>query len=304
MGFQNLLNAHGKRIGIPQDAIYGTLDTAYYAWQKCFKKLARKPKLKGYRNRLNSIAFAHGTRVTNGRVHVPLLGRVRFHKQQIPEGHIGQFRLINRASGWYACLSIQAEPKAIPHIADGQIGIDSGFSTLLTLSNGGKVAHPRELEASALRLGQSQRGLNRKLTVRIQERITNQRKDRNHKLSRKLVSENSLIAFSADRHSAIAKRFGKSVTSSGHGQLRSMLSYKAKCRTDGHVVYVEVDSRNSTRTCSACGALTGPQGLAGLKVRLWKCSACGAEHDRDINAAINTLHVGAGLAHETLATAA
>jgi len=296
--FRNLLNGHGRKIDVPQDALCGTLDTAYTAWRRCFKKQTRRPRLKGRRNRLNSIAFGHGTRVINGRVVIPRMGRVRFYKQAIPMGHIGQFRLVKRASGWYACLFIQADREAVPVVASGTVGIDPGFSSLLTLSTGEKVEHPRELEASTLRLAQAQRGSNKKLAARIQERISNQRKDRNHKLSRRLVAENQLIAFSADRHKSIAKRFGKSVASSGHAQLRQMLSYKSKCRTDGLGVYVEVDSRNSTKTCSACGCLSGPTGLAGLKVRQWVCVACGAEHDRDINAAVNTLIAGAGAVHE------
>jgi transposase len=77
-----------------------------------------------------------------------------------------------------------------------------------------------------------------------------------------------------------------------------MLSYKSKCRTDGLGVYVEVDPRNSTKTCSTCGALTGPTGWAGLKVRQWECPSCGTHHDRDINAAVNTLIAGAGIALE------
>lgn len=303
--FQNLLKGHGKKVGIPTDAICGTLQTVYNAWQRCFNKLAHKPRLKGYRNRLNSIAFAHGARRLRGnRVTIPILGRVRFCKQEIPAGHIGQMRIVKRASGWYLCLFIQSEPTAIPHTANGQIGIDPGFSSLLTLSTGEKIAHPRELEASAERLAQSQHGRNRRLTARIQERIGNQRKDRNHNLSRRLIAENSFIAFSKDNTKGIQRRFGKSVASSAHSQLRSMLMYKSKCRTGGSCTYIEVDSRNSTKTCSSCGALSGPTGLAGLSVRQWRCSACGAGHDRDQNAAINTLLVGAGLAHETLARVA
>lgn len=301
IAFQNLLNGHGRKIGIPQDALAGTLDTAYRAWQRCFKGIARKPRFKGRRNRLNSIAFAHGTRtIDNNRILVPCLGRLRFHKQSVPNGHVGQFRLVKRASGWYACLFIQADSEAIPCINDRQVGIDSGFSSLLTLSTGEKIAHPRELEASALRLAQSQRGKNKKLTTRIYERISNQRKDRNHKISRRLVSENHLIVFSADRHKAIARKFGKSVASSAHRQLRQMLSYK--CRTGGRE-YIEVSPKNSTKTCSVCKALTGPTGLSGLAVRHWVCP-CGAEHDRDINAAINTLIAGVGLTLERQETAA
>lgn len=295
--FRNILNAHGPKIGVPQDAINGTLKTAHTAWQRRFKNLACKPRLKGRKNKLNSIAFAHGTRIERGRLLVPGLKWTCFHKQHVPEGHIGQFRIIRRASGWYACLFIQAESIKIPRVASKVVGIDPGFNSLLVLSNGEKIDHPRELETAALRLAQAQRGKARKLTARIQERISNQRKDRNHKLSRRLVSENVFIAFSKDHIKGIARKFGKSVASSGHYQLRQMLAYKSP--TSG-THYVEVDSRNSTRTCSTCGALAGPTGWAGLSVREWDCSVCGTHHDRDINAAVNTLIAGAGLAHETL----
>jgi transposase len=303
--FHNLLAGHGVKLGIPSHVIQGLLDQAYTSWMRCFKGLARRPRFKGRRNKLNSIPFPDPIRSPAGN-RITLLGirQVRFHKQTIPNGVIKCGRIVKRATGWYLCLFIDTEPKAISPIANAEIGIDPGFSSLLTLSSGEKIDHPRELEATEQRLAQAQRGNNKQLASRLQERISNQRKDRNHKLSHRLVAENQTVAFSKDRHSVIAKRFGKSVASSGHYQLRRMLSYKSKCRTDGLGVYVEVDSRNSTKTCSACGRLSGPTGLAGLKVRQWTCADCGAQHDRDVNAAINTLIAGAGLAHEMSARAA
>jgi len=141
-----------------------------------------------------------------------------------------------------------------------------------------------------------QDGLSR-LWFPIQERISNRRKDRNHKLSSRLVSENTFIAFSKDPIKAIKRRFGKSVTSSGHNQLRLMISYKAS-RT-GDTIYVEPESRYSTQMCSNCGLLSGPTGLSALKVRQWRCD-CGSLHDRDINAALNTLHAALGGSVERL----
>jgi len=55
--FHNLLADHGKKLGIPSHTLQGMLDTAHIAWQRCYKKLAKKPKLKGRRNRLTSIPF-------------------------------------------------------------------------------------------------------------------------------------------------------------------------------------------------------------------------------------------------------
>lgn len=290
--FQNILAGHGQKIGIPSHTLRGVLGQAYIAWQRCFKRLARKPKLKGQRNKLNSVPFPDPIRPPKeNKISVPGLGRVRYHKQELPDGKIKYGRIIKRASGWYLCLFIDVEPNQIPVTGNGEVGIDPGFKSLMTLSTGEKVEHPRELEASAKRLAQAQRGKRKKLTARIQERISNQRKDRNHKLSRRLVSENKVIVFSADQHKNIAKKFGKSVTSSSHYQLRQMLSYK--CSHTGGRQYVEVDSKFTTQTCSACGERTGPKGWKGLSVRTWRCD-CGSLHDRDINAACNVLASGLG----------
>lgn len=297
--FHNLLADHAKKLGIPSHTLQGILDTAHTAWQRCFKKLAKKPRLKGRRNKLNSIPFPDPCRPPVGTsISIPGLGHVRFHKQALPDGKLKCGRLVKRVSGWYLCLFIDAVPNAIPHVADGRIGIDPGFTNLLTLSTGEKIPHPRELERTAKRLAQAQRGHRKALAARLQERIATQRRDRNHKLSRRLVAENTVIRFSKDRIRGLAKSFGKSVASSGHGQLRLMLAYK--CRAGGRQ-YDEPDSTNSTRTCSVCKALTGPTGWSGLPVRHWRCSACGTWHDRDVNAAINARDAGAGTAHEGVA---
>lgn len=294
--FQNLLANHSKKLAIPSHVLQGVLSQAYLAWINCFKKRTKSPRLKGQRNKLNSIYFPDPFRPpTNNHISIPGVGKTRFHKQTLLGGKIKNGRIVKKASGWYLCLVIDTNPNEIPIVGNGAVGIDPGFKHLITLSTGEKIKHPKELEKRIKRLGQAQRGKNKKLTARINERIANKRKDRNHKLSRRLVSENSIIVFSRDNIKAISKRFGKSVASSGHYQLQRMLSYKcSSCRRK----YVEVDSNNSTKTCSSCGALTGPSGLAGLSVRQWKCSECGTLHDRDINAAVNTLVVGIGAIHE------
>ena len=293
--FSNLLSGHGKKLNIPSHTIQGVLSQVYTAWQRCFKKIGGKPKFKGQRNKLNSISFPDRIRQPKEtHIGLPGIGKIRYHKQELPKGNIKCGRIIKRSSGWYLCMFIDAQRQPIACTGNGQIGIDPGFKSLLTLSTGEKIEHPRELEAMGKRLGQAQRGHDKALAARLSEHRANQVKDRNHKLSLRLVKENIFIAFSADNHKGIAKKFGKSVSSSGHYQLMQMLSYKSSsCGRK----YIEVSSKNSTKTCSSCGALTGPSGWSGLSVREWVCSACGAVLDRDINAAINTL-IGAGVVHE------
>lgn len=290
--FKALVSGHSRKIALPAYVLCGMADQAHHAYSRYRNGLSRRPRLKGRRNKLNSIPFDHGFKIHNGRVFVPILGLTRFHRQLIPSGRIGQARIIKRASGWYLCLFIQAELTPIAPVLDGVVGIDPGFSNLLTLSTGEVVEHPHELRAGADRIAQAQRGHRGRLTARLMERQANRRKDRNHRLSRRLVEENATIVWSRDRTSGIARSFGKSVASAAHSQLRQQLAYKSRA---GGRTFIEVDSRNSTRTCSACGALTGPTGWHGLKVRLWDCGACGASHERDVNAALNTLKAGLGM---------
>ena len=142
---------------------------------------------------------------------------------------------------------------------------------------------------AADQLARVQRGSGRKRTARLQEKIARRRKDRNHKISHELVKDHKEIYITNDNLKGIAVRFGKSVASAGISQLRQFTLYKG--RSVGRVVEL-VESKNTTKTCSECEALTGPTGLSMLNVRLWECTSCGASHDRDVNAAKNILRVG------------
>ncbi|WP_419593063.1 zinc ribbon domain-containing protein, partial [Thiolapillus sp.] len=77
----------------------------------------------------------------------------------------------------------------------------------------------------------------------------------------------------------------------GWHQLKTQLKYKAIARSG---VFEEVNEAYSTQVCSCCGAKpdSSPKGRTGLGIRHWICSECGAEHDRDINAAKNILAAG------------
>jgi len=318
--FQNLLANHSKQLDLPSHTIQGMLEMAWTSWSRCYKKIAKKPRLKGKRNKLASIPFPDPIKYpTNNRIKLPKIGIIKYHKQEIPEGKIKCARIIKKSSGWYLCLFIDAWPKTIKAKKNRVVGIDPGFKSHLTTTDNDlneilRKSKKKRFEEVRQRLAQAQRGNNRKLVSRLMERLKNRRKDDNHKLSRKLVEECQFIAFSQDTIQNIAKkpkpkrkingkweksiRFGKSVSEAGHYQLRKMLSYK--CTTSGRK-YVEVPSKYSTMTCSNCLAKSGPTGKAGLSVRVWECKECGALHDRDKSAAIITLILGLGMSLERVA---
>lgn len=286
---------HATRIGFNSAAFQGVLKDVSRAWDDYGKGLRGRPHRKGARNHLASIPFRQRVQADARTIRIPSLGSVKARGQRdVCEERVVQLRIHRRPRGWYATLILAAEPRAIPCVSDGAVGIDLGFSTLATLSTGEKIAHPRELARAERRIAQASRSLNRRLLGRLQQRLANTRRHRNHRISRDLVSRFSTIYVSRDNLRGMQRTFGKSVQSAGHGELLTMLH--AKSRQAGREC-VEVPSRNSTRACSACGSLDGPTGLRGLRVRVWTC-ACGATHDRDVNAAVNTLRLGAMLAHE------
>ncbi|GAP52798.1 transposase [Streptomyces azureus] len=91
-------------------------------------------------------------------------------------------------------------------------------------------------------------------------------------------------------------RLAKSVHDAGWSQFVNMLEYKAQRygRT-----FAKVDRFEPTsQVCSTCGHHDGPKPP---HVREWTCSACGAVHDLDHNAAKN-VKSAAGLAVTACAT--
>ncbi len=178
---------------------------------------------------------------------------------------------------WWVVFQIEVERPAAAQT--GEVGIDLGLKSLATLSNGEVIDNPRHLRAYAERLAVAQRAGNRRRARAIHAKIANVRRDFHHKLSTRLAREHAFIAVGDVSAKRLAKtRMAKSVLDAGWSSLRQMLAYKA-------VVYVEVDERFTTQSCSGCGSIAGPKGLAGLNKRTWDCPDCGESHDRDVNSA-------------------
>lgn len=105
-----------------------------------------------------------------------------------------------------------------------------------------------------------------------------------------VVSENqALYAENLNVKGMVRGRISKSGHDAAFGMFLTRLEPKA---ARAGRTFVKIDRFfPSTRLCSVCGALTGPTGLAGLRVRMWECG-CGARHDRDANAEINIRREG------------
>lgn len=192
---------------------------------------------------------------------------------------------------WYlnVTVKLQALPEKSPEFG-APVGIDLGLKDLATASDGRKIEAQRFYRDLEPALATAQRAGKLARVRSLHAKIANRRKDFLHKFSSQLVREHGCIVVGDVNAQALAQGpHAKSVLDAGWSTLRTMLQYKGD---DAGVWFLNISERNTTRECSHCGALTGPQGMAGLSVRSWVCSACGATHDRDVNAARNILARG------------
>lgn len=272
------------------------------------------------------------------RIKLPKCGWVKCRGLREFNGKFKRITVRQSASGrYYASLLIEdghAEPlpTALP-AGVAVVGIDMGCKTegdrqqLATLSTGQVIMMPAYLKGALKRLARAQRTLARKTkgsnnrrkqrqrVARLHERVANQRRDFLHQTTHRLTRENQALAvedlnvqgmMAAPRpkqdeqgnylpNGRSAKRgLARSLANVGLGEFARQLRYKALWRG---VTLLECGRfEPSSKTCSGCGHRLAELPLA---VRSWTCHECGAEHDRDINAAINIrnfaiMAVGAG----------
>lgn len=191
---------------------------------------------------------------------------------------------------WYFSVAVEYQAKLTQ--SKSSIGIDLGLEAIATDSEGEQLQARRHYCTLQQKLCIAQRAGNKTQIKTIHARIKNRRKDDTHKYTTHLTEKHGAIFVGNVSSKVLIKtKMAKSVLDAGWGMLKTQLKYKAIARS---VVFEEVNEAYSTQTCSCCGAIpqSSPKGRAGLGIRHWICSECGAEHHRDINAAKNILAAG------------
>ncbi len=265
--------------------------THYAQKRRQFKKHLRGRTDSGHRPSLGWVPFKANSLKLNGNA-------VRFAGKTF---RVFDFRRLleygTRKSGsfsqdslgqWWLNVCVELPFQAVKHIGKS-VGIDLGLKTVATCSDGMKLEAAHLYRNAEAELAQAQRHGHKRQAKRIHLKVKNRRLDALHKFSRKIVDENDVIVIGDVSSSKLAKtNMAKSVLDSGWGMLKTMLQYKGSYA--GRSVQI-VNEAYTSRGCSQCGCLSGPQGLGALRVREWTCMDCGAVHDRDINAAWNILRL-------------
>ncbi|MGL5075187.1 MAG: RNA-guided endonuclease InsQ/TnpB family protein [Waterburya sp.] len=271
------------------------LSTAY---KNFFEKRTGFPRFKSKHGK-QSISYPSNVQLEDDYIKLPgKVGKVHCKQDRKFDGQIKTVTISLNPDGKYFASVLVDDGKETPLASmEGKaVGIDLGLTHFCITSDGSKFDNPRHIQKQARNLKKKQQSLARKqkgsntrakakrLVAKVYSKIRRVREDFLHKLSRKIVNENQVIAVENLNVKGMVRNhnLAKAISDCGWGQFCTMLNYKSEWSGK---TYIEVDRFfASSKTCNVC--LNKVDSLD-LNIRAWNCSKCQTHHDRDINAAIN-----------------
>ena len=256
----------------------------------------------------------------HGHIYLQNIGKLRFRGASRFTGEIRHATILRRCEQWYA--SIVVEGHAQRDAGTGAVGLDWGVKTFASTVNDlgesgqepnerlfwkhqDKIVDELRAQSEALRrASRSKRTRQRHLRIgRSHRKLGNQRKDRAHKLSAKLVGRYGAIfteelkarnitrsakgtAEAPGVNVAAKAGLNRSILDTAPGMLNAMLKYKAE-EAGTELVFLDTRKWKPSQTCPNCWAVRKKT----LAERHHRCP-CGFEADRDHAAAAVMLVVG------------
>lgn len=263
-----------------------------------FEKRAKYPKFKS-KHENQSIQYPQGVKTSQGdKVFLPKIGWIKAVIHREIAGKIKTVTISRTTTGKYFASVLTENGIEAPKASfEGKIlGVDVGLTHIAITSDGSKFDNPKHVAKAEKNLRRKQKKLSRKvkgsstrnkarfLVAKSHERVSNARKDYLHKISKRLVDENQVIAVEDLSVKNMMKNpcLAKSIGDAGWGMFLGMLKYKAEQSGKG---FLKVNRFfPSTKACSNCLSVNNS---ISLHIRAWQCPKCKETHDRDVNASKN-----------------
>ena len=274
------------------------LDNAY---QNFFKKRTKFPRFHSKKHG-GSFAVPQKFRVKDNKLYIPKFKEgIKLVEDKKLEGELRNVTVtVTPASKYYVSIMSRVEYEPLKK-TNSKVGIDLGLKDLIITSNSQRYSSNKFIKKYSKHLASAQKHLSRKKkdsgtwnrqrikVARIQEKISDCRKDKLQKISTDLIRKYDIV-FCEDLNVKGMERnhhLAKSINDAGWNMLVSMLQYKAEWN-DKQVVKIG-RYYPSSKTCHHCGYIN--QSLT-LSDREWTCPNCKSVLDRDVNAARNILDEG------------
>ena len=289
-------------------ALVQACDDAHRAYRNYFDSVSGRrkgrrighPRFRSKRGRQSIRLTRNGFSLRGERLYVAKVGQIKVRWSRPLPSPPSSVTVIREPDGrYYASFVVQRQSAPLPP-SGHEVGIDVGLNRLAVTSSGEIIPNPRFLRAKQRRLAQAQRALSRKQkgsanrakarhrVAVLHRQVRETRRDHAYKIALWLIRDNQAVYAEDLAVSGLARtRLAKSVHDAGWGQLLRLLAEKAEHY--GRGFYRVGRFLPTSQICSGCGANDGPKPLS---VRAWTCAACGAVHDRDVNAARNILAAG------------
>jgi len=273
------------------------------AFNNFFNNTQKYPKYKSKKNTRKTYT-SHTTnnniRLEGNGIKLPKLGVVKLRKhRELPENSIIKAATIskNASNKYYVSLRIEYEEEIfnINNNFKQVIGLDFSLNGFYIDTEGKKANYPMYYLNSLKKLAKAQRKLSRKVRgsnhyykqklriAKVHEKISSQRNDFLHKLSRQLVNSYDIIAVETLDLTSMMKNkyFSKKISDISYNKFVNYLSYK--CEDEGKILHKVDKYYASSKICSICGS---KKKTLPLSQRTYSCE-CGNVINRDHNAAIN-----------------